>query len=304
MAKILIIDDDQAICKALGKFLRTQQHEVVIACDGKSGLAQAETKPDLIICDLAMPGLGGHAVLTALRSDKRLEETPFIILSGCTDRESIRQSMNLGSDDFIPKPAELTEILAAVNSRLQRHQRQQQRREEEVKKAVQLFSGIVDDLGSSAAAIHWLAEVASHESKTAVLPSAHLQAPSTPPQAAASVNDAATFLATKDNRKYFVKLSEVKALLADGEYSRAFWGKDQNMMFRKPLKQWEKELPPQRFVRIHRKSIINLSFIDFVSKTPLGVTQMHLKEFQSVLEVSQRKTSTLNRVLKSLGQLK
>jgi len=295
MAKILIIDDDEAICKALGNFLRTQRHEVTIAKDGKSGLAAAAAagKPDLIICDLAMPVLGGHGVLAALRQDKRLEDTPFIFLSGCADRESVRASMNLGSDDFIPKPAELSEILAAVNSRLQRHQRQLQRREEEVKKAVQIFSDIVNDLGSSQAAIHWLAEVAS---KDQTIKKVSTASPVAPPTAGA------TFLATKDNRQYFVKLSEVKTLLADGEYSRAFWGKDQSMMFRKPLKQWEKELPAAQFVRIHRKAIINLSFLEFVGKTSAGKPQVHLKEFKEVLEVSQRKISTLNRSLKALAQ--
>jgi DNA-binding LytR/AlgR family response regulator len=305
MAKILIIDDDEAICKALGKFLRTQKHEVVIAQDGKSGLAAALEPPDLIICDLAMPILDGHGVLAALRQDKRLEETPFIFLSGYADRESIRQSMNLGSDDFIPKPAELSEILATINSRLQRHQRQQQRREEEVKKAVQIFSGIVDDLGTSEAAIHWLAEVASNHPVVKPLPLAHPPVPP-PPKVEApptQLEASPTFLATKDNRQYFVKLSEVKALLADGEYSRAIWGKDQSMMFRKPLKQWEKELPSNQFIRIHRKAIINLLFFDFVDQNPNGKSQVHLKEFKDALKVSQRKISTLNRALKYLEHL-
>jgi len=232
--------------------------------------------------------------LAALRQDKRLEDTPFIFLSGCADRESVRASMNLGSDDFIPKPAELSEILATINSRLQRHQRQLQRREEAVKKAVQLFSGIVNDLGTSQAAIHWLAEVASNDQAIKKI--------STAPPVASPAATGATFLASKDNRQYFVKLSEVKTLLADGGYSRAFWGKDQSMMFRKPLKQWEKELPAAQFVRIHRKAIINLSFLEFVGKTPAGKPQVHLKEFKEVLEVSQRKVSTLNRSLKSLAQ--
>lgn len=304
MAKILIIDDDEAICRALGTFLRTQRHEVAIAKDGKSGLAAALEKPDLIICDIAMPGLGGHDVLTALRQDKRLEETPFIFFSGCADRDSIRQSMNLGSDDFIPKPAGLTEILAAVNARLQRHQRQQQRLEAEVKKAVQIFSGIVDDLGTSAAAIHWLAEVAASDSAAKTLPVAQPLLPSSSPAAELPPppEDSPTFLATRDNRRYFVKLSEVKVLLADGEYSKAFWGKDQHMIFRKPLKQWEKELSARQFVRIHRKAIINLSFFEFVDKLSGGQPQVHLKEFAGGLEVSQRKASKLNRLLKSLAQ--
>lgn len=304
MAKILIIDDDIGICEVFGKFLRRHGHEVTTATDGKLGLAEALKKPDLIICDLAMPALNGHGVLAALRQDKRLEQTPFIFLSGSATRELVRQSMNLGGDDFIAKPASLSEVLETVNSRLARHQRQQQRHEEEVKKAVEIFSGIVNDLGSSKAAIHWLAEVASTEKPSDVLNSVRSAAAVSEirDMASETTEAPASFLARKDNRRYFVKLSEVKILLAEGEYSKAFWGKDQSMMFRKPLKQWEKELPEQQFVRIHRKAIINLAFLDFVDKTPAGKPQVHLKDFKEAIEVSQRKIPALNRSLKSLGQ--
>lgn len=301
MPKILIIDDDVQICEALGKFLRRQGHDVVTATDGKLGLAAALERPDLIICDLAMPALNGHGVLAALRQEKRMEEVPFIFLSGSANREQVRQSMNLGGDDFITKPAELSEILDAVNSRLLRHQRQQQRHEEEVKKAVEIFSGIVNDLGSPEAAIHWLAEVASTDQagEKADLVRSPETATQTSAPAAATSEVPTSFLARKDNRQYFVKLSEVKILLADGEYSKAFWGKDQSMMFRKPLKQWEKELPENQFIRIHRKAIINLSYLDFVDKTPAGKPQVHLKDYKGAIEVSQRKVPALNRSLKS-----
>src|SRR5271165_313659 len=105
MAKILIIDDDVEIREALGKFLRRQGHEVITAHDGQAGLTAALDGPDLIVCDLAMPVLNGHGVLEALRRDKRMEDIPLVFLSGSSNREMIRQSMNLGGDDFIPKPA-------------------------------------------------------------------------------------------------------------------------------------------------------------------------------------------------------
>ena len=289
MAKILIIDDDEAIRSVLGTLLRRHGHDVTVAQDGKAGLAAALPGVDLVICDLSMPVMGGHDVLTALKQNPQLEEIPFIFLSGQTDRESVRNSMNLGSDDFIPKPAPPQEILAAVNARLQQHARRQ-RRDAEVKKAVEIFSGIVDDLGSPDAAIHWLAEAAAgHAEKT--------PAPASPPPPTES------FLAVRDNRKYFVKLSEIKALLADGEYSKAFWGKDQSMMFRKPLKQWEKELPAAQFLRIHRNAIINLEFLEFVKRTPAG-PQVQLREFTQILEVSQRKVPALNQALKTAAKIR
>lgn len=305
MAKILIIDDDIGICAALGKFLRRQGHEVITAMDGKLGLAAALECPDLIICDLAMPALGGHGVLSALRQDKRMADIPFIFLSGSSSREQIRQSMNMGGDDFITKPAELSEILDTVNSRLRRRQEQQHRHEEELKKAVQIFAGIVNDLGSSEAAIHWLAEAATADQAGDKLNPApqHEQTSETPDSRLDNPPAPTTFLATRNNRRYFVKLSEVKVLLADGEYSKAFWGKDQSMMFRKSLKQWETELPQSQFIRIHRKAMINLSFLDYVDKSPTGKPQVHLKEYAGVIEVSQRKIPTLNRTLKSFTHI-
>lgn len=295
MARILIIDDDDAICRAMAKLLRLHGHEVNVAPDGRAGVAAALAGTDLIICDLAMPLMDGHGVLATLKQDQRLEDIPFIFLSGHADRESIRRSMNLGSDDFIPKPASTQEILATVTARLEQHQRREQRREAEVKKAVEIFSGIVDDLGSPAAAIHWLAQTAATGSTGKI--SGAIPPPGSPAAAEPAVPAAGSFLATRDNRRYFVKLSEVKALLADGEYSRAHWGKDQSMMFRKALKQWEKELPAAQFIRIHRNAIVNLAFLEFVKKTPAG-PQVCLREFAQVLIVSQRKIPVLNKALK------
>lgn len=290
MAKLLIIDDDVEIREALGKFLRHHGHDVITACDGRSGLIAALNGPDLIICDIGMPELNGHGVLEVLRRDKRLEDIPFIFLSGVAHREIIRQSMNIGGDDFIPKPAELPEILAAVNSRLSRRLRQQQRHQEEVQKAVLIYSGIVDDLGSHSAALRWLAEAASKPDPAQ---------PGEPARVGPANPTPESFLATRDSRQYFVKLSEVKALLAEGEYSRAHWGKDQQMMFRKALKQWETELPAPPFVRVHRNAIINLSHLDFVKKNPNGKRMVHLKDFSTAIEISQRKTVIFNTALKS-----
>lgn len=297
MAKILIIDDEVQIGKGLEKFLNRQGFQVIVALDGETGLAAALQKPDLIICDLNMPSLNGQGVLSALRQDKRMEDIPFIFYSGSGDSALIRQSINLGSDDFISKPAPPVVILEAINARLLRHQRQQHRHEAEVKKAVQIFSGIVDDLGDAEAAIHWLSAAAATGSEAPLPPREPMPTAATPAPARPAAPD--SFLATKDNRRFFVKLSEVKVLLADGEYSKAFWGRDQSMIFRKPLKQWERELPPQQFIRIHRKAIINLAYLDYVVAPPGGTPLVHLRDYSAALEVSQRKVPVLNRSLNS-----
>lgn len=108
----------------------------------------------------------------------------------------------------------------------------------------------------------------------------------------------ASLLIKKDNRRQFLKLSEVKALTAYGEYSDIHWGNGQSFLFRKPLKQWESELPAEQFVRVHRQAIINLAFLDYVNKDADGKLQIHLRDFKEILPVSQRETPNFNRSLK------
>lgn len=306
MAKILIIDDDLSIRDLLSRALRRQGHEVATAADGATGLTAALKQPDLIICDFDMPGLNGHGVLAALRQSRGLESVPFIFFSGRANRQQVRQSMNMGGDDFIAKPAELSEILDTVNARLLLRQHQQQRQADELKKAVQIFSGITNDLGSSTAAIQWLADAALADKA----PDKHSLNQSRKDGGESSRLPATTglapdsFLAVKDNRRYFVKLSEIKILMADGEYSKAFWGDGQNMMFRKPLKQWEIELPAPQFIRIHRKAIINLAHLDSVVRTASGKFEVHIKDFKATVEVSERKVPLLNQSLKACHLLR
>ena len=301
MAKILIIDDDQQICRLLSERLRRQGHEVRIAPDGAAGLvAAAAVTPDLILCDLDMPKLDGKGVVTALRQDRRLGEIPVIFLSACTEREQIRRSMNLGGDDFITKPAPWAEVLAAVNARLGRRDKQRRQRDEQVEEAAKIFVGIVHDLDKAGTEVQWLAETAAHENQIIrrvhqSLSAENSSAASAPPTAPQPVS----LLIKDSHHQQLLKLSEVKALLADGEYSNIHWGKDQHLMFRKPLKQWAVELPPEQFIRVHRQAIINLAFLESVDKNAAGRWEIHLREFKQVIPISQRETPKFNRCLKN-----
>ena len=298
MAKILIIDDDAQICRFVSESLRRQGHEPITAPDGRAGLlAAAAAPPDLILCDLDMPGLNGQQVVSALRRDRRLGEIPVIFLSACLDREQIRASMNLGGDDFITKPAPWPEILAAINARLGRRQQQLQKMDQQVAEAAKIFVGIIHDLNQTGSEVGWLADTADqqnqiiqrvHESLSAQQTAAH--PPGAPQPDSVLIKDS--------QRQRLLKLSEVKALMADGEYSNIYWGHDQHLMFRKPLKQWEEELPPTQFIRVHRQAIVNLAFLDFVDKDPEGKGQVHLQEFSQVIPISQRAQPKFNRSLK------
>ena len=306
MTSILIIDDDNHICTVLGEFLRRHGYQVTTALNGEQGLAAAKAAtPDLILCDLEMPGLDGQAVVTALRKDAKAGEIPVIFLSGCTERGQIRRSMNLGGDDYITKPAQLPEILEAITARLSRRQKQREQLDQQLDQAAQIFVGIIHDLNRKTdPEVRGLADANGDmdEQKNQILQKVRqsLNAEKAGDAAdEAPANQPATLLVKNNNRQYFLKLSEVKVLMACGEYADIYWGKDQHLMFRKPLKQWEKELPADQFVRVHRQAIINLAFLDFVEKDADGRLQIHLRDFNQVIPVSQRETPGFNRALKT-----
>jgi DNA-binding NarL/FixJ family response regulator len=95
----------------------------LVAADGRAGLELATRElPDLILCDVRMPEMDGHAVIAALRATPETVSIPFIFLTAKGDRSDLRAGMNLGADDYLSKPVTAAELLSAIEARLQRHQ--------------------------------------------------------------------------------------------------------------------------------------------------------------------------------------
>lgn len=121
MKKILLIEDNDNIRNNTAEILELSNYEVIVAEDGKTGIEKAiEHKPDLIICDIMMPGLDGYGVLHAVHKNDAIKNTPFIFLTAKTERSDFRKGMELGADDYITKPFDGTELLNAVDSRLKK----------------------------------------------------------------------------------------------------------------------------------------------------------------------------------------
>jgi DNA-binding response OmpR family regulator len=121
MTKILVIEDEGPIRDKIEMVLRLEGYDVMGAADGESGVAAAIAQsPDLIICDVLMPRMNGYSALSALRSDDRTAAIPVIFLTAAVSRQDMRKSMELGADDFIPKPYTVDELLTAVQTRLAR----------------------------------------------------------------------------------------------------------------------------------------------------------------------------------------
>src|SRR5712691_8267690 len=119
--KVLVIDDTQEIRMIITESLNLYGFTTLTAEDGMSGIKMAqEHQPDLIICDINMPNLDGYGTLTALRENEATATIPFIFLSGAADKLNMRRGMELGADDYLTKPFTHKELMAAVNTRLEK----------------------------------------------------------------------------------------------------------------------------------------------------------------------------------------
>ncbi|WP_167772955.1 response regulator transcription factor [Ramlibacter humi] len=126
MPFVLLIDDDPHQRALAALVLSSEGHEIREASDGTEGLKLARGKrPDLIVCDVVMPGMNGYQFVTALRAEpSALCTTPVILLTSLSERAQVRVGMNSGADDYLPKPFRPEELTEAVSSLLRRRQAQ------------------------------------------------------------------------------------------------------------------------------------------------------------------------------------
>jgi two-component system sensor histidine kinase/response regulator len=119
MKRVLVIDDDAAVLSLTSKALQARGFQTLTAGDGMEGLDLARIYlPDLIICDVQMPRLNGYETLAALQQDALTATIPFIFLTGLAEQWQVRYGMGLGADDYLTKPFTLSELMAAVTTRL------------------------------------------------------------------------------------------------------------------------------------------------------------------------------------------
>jgi DNA-binding response OmpR family regulator len=121
MHNVLVIDDDDAVRSVVVDTLTHFGFAAREAKDGKTGILMAsETPPDLIICDVRMPGMDGFQTLAALRDLPETSNIPFIFLTAAQDKHNLRRGMISGADDYVTKPFTCEELLDAVTTRLAR----------------------------------------------------------------------------------------------------------------------------------------------------------------------------------------
>jgi len=121
MAKrILCIEDDSGMRKSVRLMLEFTGYETIEAENGMVGVEQAlKFLPDIIICDVRMPGMDGFETLEELHKHESTARIPFIFLTGEDPRTQMRKGMNLGASDFILKPIDMDDFIKAVQVRLE-----------------------------------------------------------------------------------------------------------------------------------------------------------------------------------------
>jgi adenylate cyclase len=118
---ILVVDDTADIRHLLALYLRMLGHVVTEACDGQQALELIQQQPfDLILLDLMMPRLNGFEVLARLKSDPTLRHLPVIVISAVGELGNAVKCIELGAEDFLPKPFDDLILTARVNSSLER----------------------------------------------------------------------------------------------------------------------------------------------------------------------------------------
>src|SRR6201996_8781916 len=121
MKKILVIDDEEWLREMMLLALRQRGFEVIEAENGERGIEVArKVLPDLILCDVNMDKVDGYLTLSSLRNEPSTAAIPFILMTGLADNAGMRHGMELGADDYLPKPFTIEALYAAVEARIKK----------------------------------------------------------------------------------------------------------------------------------------------------------------------------------------
>jgi two-component system KDP operon response regulator KdpE len=114
MTRILVVDDEPQILRAMRINLRARHYDVVVAADGTTALrAAAGLRPDLVVLDLGLPDIDGVEVIHGLRGWTRV---PIIVLSGRTGSQDKVEALEAGADDYVTKPFSIDELIARIRA--------------------------------------------------------------------------------------------------------------------------------------------------------------------------------------------
>lgn len=118
--KILVIEDDVVLQKALEEFLSAEGFEIETAADGEEGIEKAKRgKPELILLDIILPKKDGYAVIQEVRADENTKNVPIVLLTNLGSLNDVEKALELGATTYLVKADyKLEEVAAKVKSML------------------------------------------------------------------------------------------------------------------------------------------------------------------------------------------
>lgn len=232
MVKVLVIEDHQTVCQTIKRLLEKAGYEVSTAHNGTDGIQLAlEILPELIICDVMMPGMNGFEVLKDLSANDETSSIPFIFLTARAEMADLRHGMELGADDYLVKPFKANDLLNAIRIRLEKRD---------------LL--IKEKLGKI-----------QNSPKNPVLKSNSVIAVGNPPEIIKvasivyiSANDGYTYIHTKDGKKTIIRrlMKEWEALLPEDQFLRIHHSTLINLDFIEQIEKWF-----NNSLRIHMRTV-------------------------------------------------
>lgn len=140
LKKIVVIEDDELIRENVVDFLSLSSFDVRGFSEGIPALESINKEiPDLILCDISLPGLSGHDILGKLKENDATAEIPFVFLSAHAEKSDVRNSMDMGADDYLIKPFTMKQLFASVNSRLEKAEKSKSRLFKELNNKLEIF---------------------------------------------------------------------------------------------------------------------------------------------------------------------
>lgn len=117
MIRILLVEDDTTISLMLSAYIEREGFQIDIAHDGNQAVEQFELGPDLVILDINLPGKSGFELVPLFR---KVSKVPILMLSARSSEDDKVRCLELGADDYIPKPFSARELLARIHRHLER----------------------------------------------------------------------------------------------------------------------------------------------------------------------------------------
>ena len=117
--RVLVVDDDPQVLRLMRVNLELEGYDVVSAPDGEEALeAVLSERPDVVVCDVMMPGVDGLTVLRNLRANPQTSKIPFVMVSAKAQRADVKAALDMGADKYITKPFDPQDLLDAVENLL------------------------------------------------------------------------------------------------------------------------------------------------------------------------------------------